>query len=149
MKLRNKKTGEIVFVKQNIADDNFKVYKIDGSVYKYAYKEITFEELKRDYEQENRNKYWFIRHNGFIDKASNTYINIQACQEIGNLFETDEQARTAVEKLKAWKRLKDKGFKFLWWLSTSSGDQVDFYIPSDDFDEEAKLDLDLLFGGKE
>ena len=146
MKLRNKKTGEIVFVKQNIADDNFKVYKIDGSVYKYAYKEITFEQLKRDYEQENRNKYWFIRHNGFIDKASNTYINIQACQEIGNLFETDEQARTAVEKLKAWKRLKDKGFKIYDWAVADNNEIRLFarYSASGIIDE-----LDLLFGGDE
>lgn len=35
--------------------------------------------------------------------------------EIGNCFQTKEEAERAVEKLKAWKRLKDSGLKFKGW----------------------------------
>ena len=35
--------------------------------------------------------------------------------EIGNCFQTEEEAEKAVEKLKAWKRLKDSGLKFKDW----------------------------------
>ena len=35
--------------------------------------------------------------------------------EIGNCFQTKEEAEKVVEKLKAWKRLKDSGLKFKGW----------------------------------
>lgn len=35
--------------------------------------------------------------------------------DIGNCFESREEAEKAVEKLKAWKRLKDSGLKFKDW----------------------------------
>lgn len=68
-----------------------------------------------------------------------------------------------VEKLKAWKRLKDKGFKFNGWglLEYGGCDRFDysprigFSIPNLDKDEpyeypeEIEKDLDLLFSGGE
>lgn len=35
--------------------------------------------------------------------------------KIGNYFETREEAEKAVERLKAWERLKDAGLKFKDW----------------------------------
>ena len=35
--------------------------------------------------------------------------------DIGNCFQTEEEAEKVVEKLKAWKRLKDSGLKFKDW----------------------------------
>ena len=58
-----------------------------------------------------------------------------------------EDCKVMLEKLNAWKRLKDKGFEFLWWISTSSGDQANYYIP--EYDNETIQDLNLLFGGED
>lgn len=73
------------------------------------------------------------------------YIN--KLKEIGNYFSSKEEAELAVERLKAWKRLKDKGFKFL----DLGGKDIDFEYPDDcRNDHSFWKDLDLLlFGGKE
>ena len=42
-------------------------------------------------------------------------------KEIGNYFETKEEAEKAVEKLKSFKRLKDKGFRFIDHIDRDSG----------------------------
>jgi hypothetical protein len=76
-------------------------------------------------------------------------------KEIGNYFETKEEAEKAVEKLKAWKRLKDKQFKFYGWnkgsLLKSLPNTIMFAC--DDTKiwswEDIRDDLDLLFGGEE
>ena len=64
-------------------------------------------------------------------------------KEIGNCFDTIEEAEKAVEKLKAWKRLKDKGFRFTGLSNESIGYEIKEL--SGDF----ALDLDLLFNGGE
>ena len=78
---------------------------------------------------------------------------------IGNKFDTKEEAEKAVEKLKAWKRLKDKGFGFLGIHGMSYA--IDFeinppythitfneYTATED-QKEFYNDLQLLFGGEE
>ena len=69
---------------------------------------------------------------------------------MGNHFGTLKEAEKAVEKLKAWKRLKNKGFRFLGYYSrlgeTKSKGEIGF--ETDDY-EGIKQDLDLLFGGEE
>ena len=81
------------------------------------------------------------------DLASFTKKDIEKLKAIGNYFETKEEAELAVRKLKAWKRLKDKGFRFTAWYGgikdidweiTSLGNET--YIPRQICD-----DLDLLF----
>lgn len=77
-------------------------------------------------------------------------------EELGIAFETREEAEKAVEKLKAWKRLKDKGFKFdgyghYHWTG-EEWPHIDFSYPKfDDLfdDKQAVADLDLLFGGED
>ena len=74
--------------------------------------------------------------------------------EIGNYFETEEDALLAVRKLKAWKKLKDKGFKFKEWKHTPFMETVDGYnIHIEAYIDkivDVMKDLDLLFsGGKE
>ena len=72
-------------------------------------------------------------------------------KEIGNYFETKEEAEKAVKKLKAWKRLKDIRFEFGKWRDEEKecydgqeigniSFRVDFIKSSD-----VKKDLDLLF----
>ena len=58
-------------------------------------------------------------------------------------FETREEAEKAVEKLKAWTRLKDKGFKF---VVCYHDDESIKYKPSKDYSGMYE-DLDLLFEG--
>ena len=71
---------------------------------------------------------------------------------IGNCFETKEEAEKAVEKLKAWKRLKDKGISFKpkvinrrWYLAPKAKHE------QATFDEAKDLfkDIMFIFGGKE
>lgn len=98
MKLRNKKTGEIKELPDGFfCGDNLK--KIC--------------EEWEDYEEPK--KYWFIGDNGAVFKFNRFLDNTELekeYKEIDNYFETKEEAEQAVEKLKAWKRLKDKGFRF-------------------------------------
>ena len=71
--------------------------------------------------------------------------------EIGNCFETAEDTKNALEKLKAVKRLKDKGFKFEGYILESGHNKIifDMFLENKEALEEAKPDLDLLFGGEE
>ena len=74
--------------------------------------------------------------------------------EIGNYFETKEEAEKAVETLKAWKRLKDKGFRTEGWtindgLRISICTNMDSDGIYDDDKKEIQNTLDLLFGGEE
>ena len=58
-------------------------------------------------------------------------------------FTKVEEAEKAVERLRAWKRLKDKGFRFTGFSNESIGYEIKEL--SGDF----ALDLDLLFNGGE
>ena len=66
-------------------------------------------------------------------------------KEIGNYFESKEEAEQAVKKLKAWKRLKNNGFKFKG--SQLQNLNIKFWL--DHGYTEMGDDLDLLFGGEE
>ena len=73
-------------------------------------------------------------------------------KEIGNCFDTIEEAEKAVEKLKAWKRLKDKGFRFDGYDSGHNSNKElcgQAYFKAGNFWFDIKQDLDLLFGSEE
>lgn len=94
MKLRNKKTGEIVEATDfNIISDYASLAELN--------------EEWEDYEEH----YWYVFANAVMYGYKGDVLE-DNFKETGNYFETKEQAEKAVEKLKAWKRLKDKGFKF-------------------------------------
>lgn len=61
-----------------------------------------------------------------------------------------KEAIEAVEKLKAWKRLKDKGFRFDGkTLDTSKGfGSIFYWLDKNAYSEDYIDDLDLLFGGE-
>lgn len=88
-----------------------------------------------DYEEPD--EIWYIDWVGEIRSAS---INNDwdGEKQIGNYFLSREEAELAVEKLKAWKRVKEAGIRF-------SG------IKTDKFSKKPELvkDLELLFGGEE
>ena len=149
MKLRNKKTGEIIellakpsFVKRN--DD-------------YLQSEVnTFDslaELNEEWEDyEEPKEYWYLENNGDIDKETygEDYYE-EKMQEIGNYFDTREEAEKALEKLKAWKRLKEAGANFYGWRRNQTG-TYELYMRWYDRiprSYEVKKDLDLLFNTEE
>ena len=143
MKLRNKKTGEIkecVVIPKDING-----YPNEYEVFEKADSLAELIDEWEDYEESK--EYWFIKWCGEVDKETDDGVEVdKECKEIGNYFETKEEAEKAVEKLKAWKRLKDKGFKFLGYgfKVNDKGIIIKAYCPKGFID-----DLNLLFGGEE
>lgn len=109
-----------------------------------------------DYEEPKENKFYWIDYDGEIVKDGTTPFDndTEAMKAIGNWFETEEEAERAVEKLKAWKRLKDKGFRFLGCDCDDNSIAIDSTI-GDMREEDCAVnaliarDLNLLFGGRE
>lgn len=65
-------------------------------------------------------------------------------------YQTKEEAKKAVEKLKAWKRLKDNGFRFTGYKDNTNPKGSSYQITIEAiFDGASFDDLDLLFGGEE
>lgn len=141
MKLRNKKTGKIV--------ETGRDYLTVPTHFNTHYKSL--KELYEEWEDYEEPKYiWFLDWKGNIHLLP---INIdwEREKEIGNYFETKEEAEKAVEKLKAWKRLKDNGFKFLDYTALGLGEIKFEHNVMDEIEdvEQLEKDLDLLFGGEE
>lgn len=107
MKLKNKKTGEIV-----TAD---LIYSNADNCISSSYSLAELNEEWEDYEEPKKLRdFWFIDDEGGVEMGVIEFEeNLNLMQEIGNYFETKEETKKAVEKLKAWKRLKDKGFEFV------------------------------------
>lgn len=108
-------------------------------------------ELNEDWEDyEEPEMFYWIDYDGKICKAEIGTMDRTKIKQIGNYFETEEEAWKVVERLKAWKRLKDKGFRFIdfdWTNGNISFEES----PIKDGEESDKFwdDLDLLFGGEE
>lgn len=77
-----------------------------------------FEEIKETtrWKPETDQKYYFIRTSGYVYDSIWTNDSIDDGRfEIGNCFESRDEAEKAVERLKAWERLKGAGLKFKDW----------------------------------
>ena len=158
MKLRNKKTGEIVDVESLGHADSLKgkfgyqvtlSWKIDEHLDTCkTYNSLA--ELNEEWEDyEEPKEYWCIDWTGGVNHITvldDTDEYEENKKEIGNYFETKEEAEKAVEKLKAWKRLRDKGFRFIDHIDRDSGQGMTRYEWDGYVNGE---DLDLLFGGEE
>ena len=101
------------------------------------------DEITEDYEEPK--ELWFIAHDGSIC-SSRSNLFTEEWKKLGLTFETKEEAEKAVEKLKAWKRLEDKGFRFKGWTGASGSNNQVVYC---DFGNADASLLDLLFGGEE
>ena len=102
MKLRNKKTGEIIETGRSF------LRMPDSRKTEYGSLEELYEEWE-DFHEEPK-EYWFINNYDRIEKGKgpdNAFF-VAKLKQIGNYFETKEEAEKAVEKLKAWKLLKDE-----------------------------------------
>ena len=161
MKLRNKKTGEII-------DFGSPAFIIDNNKNNVSMQIKNLAELNEEWEDYQEPKeYWYIRDFSFT-RGDTTGIGhspdsnndtAEYRKQIGNYFETREESEKAVEKLKAWKRLKDKGFRFegiagitneIYFKANEQFTHimVDEYT-ADKTEKEYIDDLMLLFGGKE
>jgi hypothetical protein len=161
MKLRNKKTGEIAEKIETIAYIQWskKIMMIyinsDGERIMKQYDSLeTFNEEWEDYEEPKG--YWYINEFGTPTKADfvgRETLYDKCRKNFGNYFETKEEAEKAVEKLKAWKRLKDYNVKFnldfvknkIYFNYTINNPLLDVL----DGQEQIFNNMKIVFGGKE
>lgn len=109
-------------------------------------------ELNEDWEDyEEPKEYWYIDWNGEVCRSDIHDERTEQMKQIGNYFTTKEETEKAAEKLKAWKRLENKGAKFYGWGRNHTG-TYELYLRWEDRvprSYEVKNDIDLLFGGEE
>lgn len=123
MRLKNKKTGEMGNLVLNINPnrESYSVLSTEngdtvcGNLVLADYDSLA--ELNAVWEDapEEPKEWWYIDIHGPHKVTNNDeyYQQVKAASKlIGNYFETEEEAEKTVEKLKAFKRLKDKGFRF-------------------------------------
>ena len=148
MKLRNKKTGEIIekYPDRFVINSGEQIRQYDSLA-----------ELNEEWEDYKELEYWYIDDNGDIllsdlDDDELWKDLAEQRKQIGNYFESKEEAELAICKLKAWKRLNNCGLKFIdWWLSRDNHIIIGTNRQIFDIDEQGLRidDLDLLFGGEE
>lgn len=160
MKLKNKLTGEIV---ETVIVDHGAEWEMHNA---YANEAITkyssLAELNAEWEDapEEPKNFWYIKPNGCIEQDNIEAIKCDIPKEyydkmveIGNYFETREEAENAVEKLKAWKRLKDKGSKIIdyeYYGGTNTKGEFSGEVKvTIGVSEVDKYLFNLLFGGEE
>lgn len=103
----------------NIPKSNQDKMKRDGTFDEW-FEEIEESKVWKPKEDE---EYWYTYGNGdfesdiFPDESDNKYSQSMAKSrvEIGNCFKTVEDAKKAIEKLKALRRLREKGLMFKEW----------------------------------
>lgn len=160
MKLRNKKTGEVVDLLEIVRLDNLsnefylRLSDNEGRTFKVGFNSLS--ELNAEWEDyEEPKEYWYIESDGsIIQNHKPTYINylLDGLKVIGNYFETKEEAEQAVKKLKAWKRLQDAGVTFhvkvidyKWYLMPKVNTESVTFKEA----HEIYKDIDLVFGVKD
>lgn len=149
MKLKNKKTGEIVYATMMASYGGgglqIRYYPVDNAEDTQFKEYRSVSELNEEWEDyEEPEIIWYINSSGEVCCATKENYWGDS-KEIGNYFEAKEEAEKAVERLKAWKRLKDKGFRVTLqgckgnaWLQANWGNLQGDYS-----------DVLLLFGGEE
>lgn len=103
--------------------------------------------------------YWFIDSCGGTVKQEDDVLG-SIRREIGNYSRTKEEAEKIAKKLKAFKRLKDKGFRFEGWQDLEACDETERLIANriingeniigfrmDDY-HDCIGDLNICFGGE-
>ena len=155
MKLKNKKTGEIKECVVIPIDDNG--YPNEYQVFDKGESLAELNEEWCDYEEPK--EHWFIDYDGGIipfNRNKETATD-NLMKQIGNYFETEEDAEEAVEKLKAMAKLKEFGFRFIDWeldMKTVADGKIWFDVGVNtewdaerllELKPEVKKSLDILF----
>ena len=154
MKVRNKKTGKIGELGKAHHSD-WKLVVVDAAT-PWERTELgvydSLGELCEEWEDyEEPREVWYIDWHGDIRVADGDGDWAEE-KSIGNYFETKEEAEKAVEKLKAWKRLKDKGFRFTagWTIPEEpKTNHIKLAIRGEMDAPDSPYDLNLLFGGED
>ena len=144
MKLKNKKTGEVVTLTLSTNGEDLIIMGNDMLAHITKLSEL------KDYEdyEEPKAHYSITQFGDVVDEVDGYMsVTIDEMKQIGNYFETKKEAEKAVKKLKAWKRLKDKGFRFNGWSGTRMGSDISYI--REVYYEGCTDDMDLLFGGEE
>lgn len=104
---------------------------------------------EEDYEEPK--EYWYIDWNGEVCRSDIHDERTKRMKQIGNYFETKEEAEKAVRKLKAWKRLKDREFDFIELRAPNYGGNSDIITIKARCPWNSKNidDLRICFGGEE
>lgn len=133
MKLKNKKTGKVI---------KLDIHWIDGKNYE------SLAEIDAEWEDYEEPKvWWYIDCNGEVFRSENaSKEHTDEHKSIGNYYTSSEEAKKAVEKLKAWKRLKDNGFRFVDHTDFDDGNITIWGKFNKELDAR---DVNLLFGGEE
>lgn len=151
MLLKNKKTGEIAEPFGITCKNGRTFVRFDDGKGTFKFEARSLSELNEEWEDYEEPKVGYI-----IDPMEEDYVSaddsgyeesdVERAKELGIWLETKEEAEKAVLKLKAWKRLKDKGFRFDGYGHT---DEREIEIVANwGADEDIKQDLLLLFGGE-
>lgn len=115
MKIRNKKTGEIGNLKSFSNDKRVCIWVHKETDLDYIYN--TLAELNEEWEDyKEPTTYWYFTGRGEVNciEDDDNYFD-KDHKAFGNYFESKEEAEKAVEKLKAWKRLKNAKFGIDEW----------------------------------
>lgn len=151
MRLKNKKTGEIKEL--TVFSDKFYLEDM-GFAKGESIKYDTLAELNEEWEDyEDPKDFYIVEQRGTVGSRYRTGAEYEKMfKQIGNYFETKEEAEKAVERLRAWKRLKDKGFKF----NSCKIEMSEIIVPEITItafihtEEPETLNLvNLLFGGED
>lgn len=146
------KLGEVADVDiATMPDGRIKAQAVakSGGVHTFFYDDLkTFANDWEDYEDEHLYVISAEISCGYECVLKDDYATLcDTAVELGIGFKTEKEAQKTVERLKTWKRLKDKGFRF---RGISDG-YIGFWFPKaeDMFEKnETRADLDLLFGGE-
>ena len=152
MKLKNRKTGEIIEVESLDVDSPTEgIVGIPSLDRKGSYNSLA--ELNAEWEDapEEPKRHWII--DTMNDRVEDFDVPMTFNESIGNYFETKEEAEKAVEKLKAWKRLKGVivGWSFSYNLDLNgcTFDDEDIIVGIKLPRNTNEKDLDLLFSGED
>lgn len=137
MKLRNKKTGEIGYLIVGRGSDH---YVVANNEWDSCGKYDSLAELNEEWKDYEEPKEDYIR---VIDSF------IHYVEEADESFECDESVHKFIEKLKAWRRLTNKGFRFSGFAYTELKDYARVNIRATMINDSINEDLNLLFGGEE
>ena len=111
-----------------------------------------FEEIKESnrWKPDEDQKYYILDSNGLVHDSIWADDSIDRSRfEIDNCFQTKEEAEKAVEKLKAWKRLKDSGLKFKDWNKSNYDKtfcinaEIEHDVVAFDFFKDLRVALDM------
>lgn len=153
MRLKNKKTGKIVdfnYLQTDYISPLLLTVSTNGRPEMFNYYSLA--EINEEWEDvpEEPKGYWYVDDAGVMQIGQVLDSEINMRKSIGNYFNTREEAEKAVEKLKAWKRLKDIGCRFVLdddFTVKFVGPKVKKIVSA----EEAVIlcdDYRLLFGGE-